>query len=179
MKHALIWIADSTLLSARSFVSRIFLSKLFYVGRRRGNLREGISMIVEADFHSTFTTLAAAESHAERIRVQGSSILIEDMPCVAVQSRAGDQLILVRHEERGDGFAACKPPLKSEWRIGEFAKVIMSQPSVQVLTTKAELQPAAFPISSDIAGYDTEPAIDLVCRLKHWLVNSPGGSDDE
>lgn len=138
------------------------------------------SMIIDSEFQSTFTSLKAAETHVEQIRVQGSSIVIEDMPCVAVQSQAGDQLIIVRHGEHGDGFTACKPELRSEWRIGEFAKIIMTQSSVQVLTTKDELQPADFPVWSDYGHpVDTDPAIDLVCRLNHWLARSPGDSDAE
>jgi hypothetical protein len=179
MNATAIWIADSSLLSARSLVSRIFLSKLFYVGSRRGNIPEGTSMYVASEFRSTFTTLKSAESYRERKRVQGSSIIIQDMPCVAVQSLAGDQMIIVEHEEHGDGFTACKPQLQSEWRIGQFAKAIMSQSSVEVLTTKDELYPADLPLFAPWGFSDAGPAIDLVCRLNHWLAKSPGGTDDE
>ncbi len=149
-------------------------------------------MIIDTEFQSTFTSLSAAQSYAEHNRASGSAFIISDMPCVAVQSHTRGQLIIAEHTEHADGFAACHPQLKTEWRFGQFAKTIMAQSSVQVLTTKDDLQPADLPlvwhesiVSKPLDWYRTEStddadgAIDLVCRLNHWLATAPLNLDDE
>lgn len=181
-------LADSSLHEVTSPVRRCYLSKLYFLGFRRGNMFGPTALFTEGSIESLYFTLDAIERYVEPRRRRGTYWEAIDVPTVVIETDHAPKLLLVGDGWGGDTLEHFQPRLPPQHKFGHLARAIMAQLPKEgwALQCTHSMPVARFPFGRNrsVSGarltwrrewWITDPtsAIRLASKICLWLAEKP------